>query len=90
MIAIGYYGDPASLPEKSKLREEAPRATVEQLQLVHPAAYVEKILALAPPPGSSLAPAFKSNAKTTTSGMIHKPSLTVFSSGRRWTVSDMA
>jgi acetoin utilization deacetylase AcuC-like enzyme len=37
------------------LREEAPRATVEQLQRVHPAAYVEKILALAPPPGDVVA-----------------------------------
>jgi len=37
------------------LREEAPRATVEQLRLVHPSAYIATILALAPPPGDVLA-----------------------------------
>jgi acetoin utilization deacetylase AcuC-like enzyme len=37
------------------LREQAPLATVDQLALVHPAEYVETILALAPPPGDVLA-----------------------------------
>jgi acetoin utilization deacetylase AcuC-like enzyme len=37
------------------LREEAPRATPEQLRRVHPAEYVDRILALAPPPGDVLA-----------------------------------
>jgi acetoin utilization deacetylase AcuC-like enzyme len=37
------------------LRERAPLATVEQLTLVHPASYVNSILALAPPEGDVLA-----------------------------------
>ena len=35
------------------LREEAPEATVEQLQLAHPAAYVEAILSIAPAEGEA-------------------------------------
>jgi len=34
MIAIGYYGDPASLPEKSRLREDAPRQRKPQSEFV--------------------------------------------------------
>jgi acetoin utilization deacetylase AcuC-like enzyme len=37
------------------LREEAPRATVEQLCRVHPASYVDTILAIRPEPGDSVA-----------------------------------
>ena len=37
------------------LREEAPRATVEQLVRVHPQAFVEAILAVRPAPGESVA-----------------------------------
>ncbi|HEX4259589.1 MAG TPA: histone deacetylase family protein, partial [Acetobacteraceae bacterium] len=36
------------------LRKQAPEATREQLQLVHPAAYVEAILAIHPDPGERL------------------------------------
>jgi len=39
----------------SLLREEAPLATVEQLCLVHPASYVDAILALDPPAGDVIA-----------------------------------
>jgi len=37
------------------LREQAPRATVEQLCRVHPESYVETILAIRPKPGDSVA-----------------------------------
>jgi acetoin utilization deacetylase AcuC-like enzyme len=37
------------------LREQAPLASAEQLELVHPASYVETIFALAPPHGDVLA-----------------------------------